>query len=43
MHGGKSTGRPITQGLKTKQASHNSKDIRRIISVIQDYDLVRGN
>jgi len=39
MHGGKSTGRPISHGLKTKQTKDNSKNIRMIISTIQDYHL----
>ena len=40
MHGGKSTGRPITHGLKTKLARYNQKAVNQILSEIRDYDFL---
>ena len=40
MHGGKSTGRPITHGLKTKLARYNQKAVNQILSEIKDYDFL---
>jgi hypothetical protein len=36
MHGGKSTGRPITHGLRTKQKLKISKEINNLINKIRN-------
>jgi hypothetical protein len=37
MHGGESTGRPITHGLRTKQNLKISKEINILINTIRDF------
>jgi len=39
MHGGKSTGRPVTHGQRTKKAIYNQKAVKKILLDILDYDL----
>ena len=38
MHGGKSTGRPVTHGMRTKNFNKKYKEIKHLINIILNPD-----
>ena len=43
MHGGKSTGRPVTHGQRTKKTINNQKTVKKILWDLLDYDILSLN